>query len=296
MGWLKKIVKKAKKVVGLAAPFAAKIGPWAPYVLAGYSIYQGVNSYYKGKKLRRQYNQWMGQEIEAANQAAQEQASYLQGQAEAAQRAASLQAHAASRQAHALNAAAAQARALGEKNAQHLLAEGEETVGRMLNEHRSLESMTKARLAASGVRSDKGTPKMFQSRLKKENRGERQWVEDTFKHNAEIAREGGEIEARQLRAAASGAGAGAAAIMAEGAAATAEANYLAQRGLDEARLYGEELRRNRPKKKGFGSILKGFGGAALTLYGGGAFKGFGGSGLPGTSTAGLGSKRGYFSI
>lgn len=295
MGFFKKIVKGVKKFAGLAAPFAARIGPWAPYALAAYSIYSGVNSYYKGKKRSKQYNQWMGSEIDAANAAAQEQANYLAGQGAAAQHAASLQAHAARRQAHMLAAAAEQARALGEKNAQYLLAEGDETVDRMQKEHASLESTTKARMAASGVRSDKGTPKKFQGRLNKENRNERQWVEDTFRHNAEIAREGGQIEAAQLKAAAAGAGAGAAAIMAQGNAAAAEAAYLAQRGFDEARLYGESLKANKPKKSGFGSILKGFGGAALALYGGGAFK-LGGSGLPKTSTAGLGSTRGYFSI
>ena len=80
MGFFKKVFKTAKKIGGLAAPFAAKIGPWAPYVAGAYLAYQGISGYYKGKKQRK----YAKREGERAIQEAAEYAEYIRQQGDAA--------------------------------------------------------------------------------------------------------------------------------------------------------------------------------------------------------------------
>ena len=279
MGFLSKITKPLSKIPAAVGGVVVGVATGNPYLgFATYGALSGAKQYEAGRSLKKFGKEYELEQIALAEQYA---ANTIAGGI-AYRDAANAAAASAKHQAHLLNAAAAQARELAAKNAGLVLDEGAETLRRTKKEHGQTEGTTRARLWASGLLANQGSLGKFQSSLHKENKKQQSWIQRAFEQQAEVVREGGDIQAALLKAQAVGASAGAAQMAAEGAAAFAQANLSAEQAIAQAQLSGDAYIR-----QGKNAMSSGLG--QIGLAGFSAYAGLGGSAASVSSGGGGGA-------
>lgn len=228
----------------MATPAAAVVAG-ATVVGAGTMVYGAI----RGEKAARRAKSAAQRQMEIDQEIARANNAFAEGQAAQTAAAHGAAAHAQRRAAHQIAAAAAQAREIAAANALLVEREGEETVSRAAKEHKSLEGSTSARMWASGTMANTGSQKKFKETLKKENKRERSWIKEAYQRQAQVVREGGELQSKQLTAEAIGIGAGAAQIEAAGALAYAQIIHEGRQGLAAVGLGpdGRVVEKSRPK-------------------------------------------------
>ena len=262
-------------IIGIGVGFAT-MNPAAGF--AAYSAASGINKYNAGRRLKKFGREYEEQQIALANEYAEGQRLIGQQRLDAANHAA----HLMGRQASMLRAAAAQAREIAAKNASLVMQEGQEVLRRTKAEHKQTEQRTEAGLWSTGFLASRGSMGEFQSELRAENKRQQSWIKKSFAQQAQVVREGGDIEAAMLTAQAAGVSAGAHQIAAEGIAAFQQAELNAQQAIAQAQLSGDAYIRQGKSamSSGIGQFALGVAGLGIGLggFGGGVSSGGGGAG------------------
>ena len=166
--------------------------------MAGISLFQG-------QQANKQNQKYINQQIAGQNEIADLQIAALQAQMGMGGGGGGGGGGAA---AAAMRAAAARTRAIGLENAKKIRKEGARTVKQRGKEHASTLGTATAKMAASGMKASSESFGVYKDDMKKENKDEIKWIEETVESQAKAAIEGADFEASMAEMQAAGIGGG----------------------------------------------------------------------------------------
>jgi hypothetical protein len=185
----------------LTIPEPMTSNPWlaiAAGVSAGTALFQGIKGARDARSQARQQQQQARQQRYHAISQAEDQIELTELYNENQEQAAAFRLSGAYAASGSYLEAATSARLAAETNAGNLLEEGRVTVGRMKRENYKEDSNIVARQAASGITIKRGSARIFRDDKIRTDTKDRAQTMEAYERQAQVVRQGGEVQVAEL--------------------------------------------------------------------------------------------------